>query len=285
MGIASVLDLLACPHCRGPLEPVSEGRTVRCPRGHAFDLARQGYLNLQPGPAPRNADTAAMVAARDRFLAAGHYRPLAEQLLALVADALPEPVRTPARLLEVGAGTGYYLSTLLDGLPASRGVALDVSVAAARRAARGADRLGSVVADVWRALPLADAAVDVVLDVFAPRHPAEFRRVLRPDGILVTATPAPDHLVELREPLGLLDLQPDKHEQLRATLTAPFADGLSRTVRYPVTLDETALHDLVAMGPNAFHRTAAEIAALARSVPQPATVTVAVDLGVWTPRR
>ena len=51
---------------------------LRCNAGHAFDVARQGYVNLLGAAAPGSADTAGMVQARAEFLAAGHYRPFAE---------------------------------------------------------------------------------------------------------------------------------------------------------------------------------------------------------------
>ena len=70
----AALSLLRCPQCRQDL--ARTGRTLRCPSGHSFDIARQGYVNLAGHAPPRNADTPAMVAARERFLATGHYRPV-----------------------------------------------------------------------------------------------------------------------------------------------------------------------------------------------------------------
>ncbi|HLI35952.1 MAG TPA: methyltransferase type 11, partial [Streptosporangiaceae bacterium] len=67
---------------------VSPG-ALRCGRGHSFDIARQGYVNLMPGGArPGTADTAGMVAAREAFLAAGHYAPLARIVAGLAAHAV-----------------------------------------------------------------------------------------------------------------------------------------------------------------------------------------------------
>jgi 23S rRNA (guanine745-N1)-methyltransferase len=285
MAVVDVLDLLACPLCRQPLAPALGGRAVCCPDGHSFDLARQGYLNLLGAKAPRNADTAAMVAARDRFLSAGHYAPIADRLLGLASEALGgRAARGEPRALEVGAGTGYYLARVLSGLPSSRGVALDVSVPAARRAAAAAPRLGSVVADLWRQLPLRDGCVDVLLDVFAPRNAAEFARVLAPAGVLVTVTPAPEHLQEIRESLGLLDIQPDKDQRLDAALGTAFREIDRASVRFGRPLDRPAVRDLVAMGPNAFHRSEDELDAVVLQVAAPVDLSVAVDLRVWRPR-
>jgi 23S rRNA (guanine745-N1)-methyltransferase len=280
MAVAEVVDLLVCPHCGQGLVVAEHGRVVRCPNGHAFDVARQGYLNLAGRTGPSNADTAAMVAARDRFLSAGHFAPIAETLSELADSTNPG-----ARLLEVGAGTGYYLTRLLDGLVTSRGVALDVSVAAARRAARAHPRLGSVVADAWQPLPMASGTVDVLLNVFAPRNATEFARVLSGSGRLLTVTPTADHLVEVRRSLGLLGIQPEKQHQLTATLGGAFDQGATETLRFTMELDDSGLYDLVAMGPNAFHTSDDELRSRVAAVSTPVSVSAAVALGVWTPHR
>ena len=157
--LSDVLPLLRCPHCTGPL--ADAGPAVRCPRGHGFDVARQGYLSLLAGGGGTStADTAAMVQARAAFLGAGHYDALSEAVAAAVG-------RGP--VVDVGAGTGHHLARVLDRVEGP-GLALDLSKHAARRAARAHPRAGAVVADAWRALPVADAVAGTVLSVFAPRH-------------------------------------------------------------------------------------------------------------------
>jgi len=278
MAIADVVALLACPHCGKRFALTEDQRSVRCEEHHAFDVARQGYLNLQ-GREPKNADTAAMVAARDRFLGRGHYGPIAEQVSSTVSRLRPDATG----LLEVGAGTGYYLAEVLAQLPEARGVALDVSVAAARRAARAHPRIGSVVADAWQRIPLLDGQLDVVLDVFAPRNGAEFRRLLRSSGVLLTVTPQQEHLAEIRGPMGLLDIQADKQEQLANSLAKHFVRTEHDSVQYEVSLEPDALHDLIAMGPNAFHLDDDGIRARVAELSTPLDVRVAVDVNVWSP--
>jgi len=169
-------------------------------------------------------------------------------------------------------------------MTAPRGVALDVSVAAARRAARAHPRVASVVADVWQPLPLGDGSVDLLLDVFAPRHADEFRRVLAASGLLLVVTPQAEHLGELRRALGLLDIQPAKHEELRSTLAGALSEQTSESLQFAVTLEDDSVRDLVAMGPNAFHLSEAQIEDRVASVPTPVRVTAAVTLSVWSPR-
>lgn len=235
--------MLACPVCQQGLEP--EGRSLRCRRGHSFDVARQGHVNLAGRAAPANADTVDMLQARDRFLEAGHYAPIEKVVDLRMGRA--------GRLVEVGAGTGHYLAGLLDRRPGAVGVATDVSPVAARRAARAHDRLGAVVADTWVGLPLRSGSVDALLCAFAPRNPAEFARVVRPGGVLVVVTPNEGHLAQARDDLGLLGVQEDKLARLNRSLLGLFDAVASTRVNWTMELDADAVRDLVQMGPNAFH--------------------------------
>jgi 23S rRNA (guanine745-N1)-methyltransferase len=236
--------LLACPHCRGVLElgPFS----ARCPEGHSFDIARQGYLNLLGGPQPKNADTAAMVEARSRVLSG-----LYGDVVALVAHAVSA---VGARVIvDAGAGTGQYVAAALDALPEAVGIASDVSIAAARRAAGAHPRLAAIAADTWKGQPIVDGAADVVLCVFAPRNPADFSRLLAPGGHLVVVTPEPGHLRSLRASYGLLDLDPDKDERLEQALGGRFELVTSKRLTQPVDASADEVANVISMGPNAFH--------------------------------
>lgn len=275
--IADVVHLLACPVCRAGLSP--RQATLRCPNGHSFDVARQGYVNLLTATAPGTGDTAAMVAARERFLGDGHYAPIRQ----LVGDhALAFSPRAPEAFVDVGSGPGWYLAGLLQRAPAGPagggpvGLALDLSVYAARRAARAHPRMGAVVSDTWRSLPLRDGGSDVVLDVFAPRNPPELRRVLRPGGVLVVVTPAPEHLEELRRELGLLGVEEGKEERLAQSLSASFDLVAEDRLTFAVCLSRADAAALVAMGPSAWHgEPSSDVERLAEPVEVTASVRVA----------
>ncbi len=280
--LAAALDLLSCPHCGGPLDPIGADQvpqpigTVGCWAGHRFDVARHGQLSLLSGRARTDtADTAEMVAARVAFLATGHYDP--------IRDAVVSAVTSEGPVLDVGAGPGWYLAGAVDPVEERIGVALDSSRFAARRAARAHPRVAAVVADAWSALPVRAASIGTVLSVFAPRDPAEFARVLEPGGRVVAVTPEPDHLAELRETFGLLAVAEGKSDTLAddavaAGLVAVTDHG--QVVRYGVALTAVQAADLVRMGPTARHRSADEIAQGASTLRDPVHVTVAVTVTV-----
>ena len=277
----SVIGQLRCPVCDGSL--ALAGRALRCPRGHNFDLARQGYVDLSGGRITHPGDHPEMVAARESLLAAGHLDKISSAVTDAVGGVLG-PYRSKGLILEVGAGTGHYLARVLEARPGFDGLAVDVSKPALRRAARAHPRLVAIRADIWHGVPVASGAVDVVLDIFAPRSGAEFARMLRPGGALVVVTAEPDHLGELVDALGLLGVDPAKHERLTAALTPWFAAESARLVRERLRLPVRDAVALVAMGPSAWHTNPTRIAAALSALPEPVTATLSVRLSVWRPR-
>jgi 23S rRNA (guanine745-N1)-methyltransferase len=309
--IDAALPYLRCPVCEQPL--ARAGRALRCPAGHSFDLAKQGYANLTAGRVPYPGDTAEMIADRDSFLTAGHYDFIADALAgqgangpagdegdALAghgADALAGGDKRPGHgdapaahegdelaghgddglVLDAGTGTGYYLARVLAG-GERIGLGIDVSKAALRRAARAHPRAAAVLADLWGPLPVRDGMAAVILDVFAPRNGPEFHRVLRPDGVLLVVTPAPDHLAELIEAYGLIRVDPDKAARVAESLDAHFTAVRSQQLRRELTLTAAEVRTLVGMTPSAHHVPAAGLPA------GPCTVTAAVTLTAYRKR-
>jgi 23S rRNA (guanine745-N1)-methyltransferase len=295
------LDLLACPHCAGPL--TRSGASVTCPNGHAFDVARSGYLNLLPGDARTgSADTPEMVAAREAFLGAGHFEPLAEALAeeaeralgppgqqALggraerpVADPAERAAPPPGSILDLGAGTGWYLARVLDRLPGRTGLALDLSKHALRRAARAHERIAAVACDAWRPLPVRDNVAALVISVFAPRNGPEIARVVRPGGALLVVTPTGRHLAELVERLGLLTVDERKDERLAAALDAHLELERRREHERSLELTPGDIANAVAMGPSARHATRTAEAGTASTTGTATTpVTASVTISTY----
>ncbi|MDQ4501048.1 methyltransferase domain-containing protein [Sinomonas sp. ASV322] len=285
-------ELLRCPVCSGPWAASPDGaggRSLVCASGHRFDAARQGYVNFLTGRGTRFVpDTAEMVAARERFLGAGYYAPIAQAVADAAAPALSGPggptddgagarrALSPA-VLDAGAGTGYYLGAVLARSPGASAVALDLSRHALARAAK-LPRTAAVVWDLWRDLPLPDRSVDVVLDVFAPRNLREYARVLRPRGVLCIVTPRPEHLAGLRDLLPMLDVPAGKAEGVARAAEQDFEAGYRRAIEFPLVLDRDAAADLALMGPAGHHTERAVL--LAKLPAGPLETEGAVELSV-----
>ena len=192
----------ACPLCGGPLLAI--GSALRCPAGHSFDLAKEGYAHLLPVQKKRTkdpGDSREMVAARARFLQAGHYELFGRQLAQLCLEAA-RGQSGPLHIVDMGCGEGYYsreAAALLEqeGVPFEL-IGLDISKAAVRRAAKLAPAGCSYAVASSFSSPVQTGWADVVLNVFAPFAREEFLRVLRPGGQLFYAVPGPRHLFGLK---------------------------------------------------------------------------------------
>jgi 23S rRNA (guanine745-N1)-methyltransferase len=176
------------------LRLVRQERRMLCPRGHSFDIARSGYINLlqpQERRAKRPGDTPEAVAARRRL----HDLGVTEGLRLAIAEAVA--VTPNDVVLDAGSGDGFYLGTLHceTGFDAH---GIDISIPAVDAAARRYPGCEWVVANADRVVPYADESFSVVLSITARMNPGEFRRVLRPAGRLLVAVSAPDDLIELR---------------------------------------------------------------------------------------
>lgn len=272
--LADAVPFLACPLCGGAL--AIESATLRCERSHSFDIARQGYVSLLRGASTFTGDTPEMVDARAAFLGAGHYTP--------IVDAIADAARPgPGCVADVGAGTGYYLAAVLDRLPDRVGIALDASKPALRRAARAHPLMGAVGCDAWQRLPVRSASAGLVLNVFAPRNPAELRRILHPAGTLVVVAPTSRHLAELVSTLDLLAVEEDKQSRIDERL-APHFELVGQTDReFAMTLSHADVTTLVGMGPNAFHTVADEFRDRITTLADPLTVTGSVTVSTYRP--
>ena len=269
---------LICPVCGGELR--SADRSLRCERRHTFDRARQGYVNLLPGDAAwGTADTADMVAARADFLRAGHYAPLA----ALVAARAARLCRG-GLVVDAGAGTGYYLAAVLDRLPDAVGLAVDVSKFALRRAAGAHDRARAIAWDVRRPLPIRPHTAALVLNVFAPRNGAQFRRVLRRDGALLVVTATSRHLDTLIPALGLLSVDAQKDARLARSLSPHLR--LSRREEHTFTFQVSGAQAemLARMGPSGHHLRPDEVRRRVAALGEPIQVTGSFALLTYRPR-
>jgi 23S rRNA (guanine745-N1)-methyltransferase len=172
--------------CRAPL--VREAARVICERGHSFDVARSGYINLlqpQDRRAKSPGDSAEVVAARRRFL----------ERFAIPLDL--SALRSPNSALDAGCGEGHYLAAVQAQFDCeAHGV--DISVPAIDAAARAHCDCTFVVANADRFLPYVDASFDLVMSINARLNPPEFRRVLRDGGTLLVSILGADDLRELR---------------------------------------------------------------------------------------
>jgi 23S rRNA (guanine745-N1)-methyltransferase len=243
MNLTSSTSPLRCPVCGELLDPA--GRTFHCVNNHTFDSAKEGYINLLLSHQRRSntpGDDKAMVQARRRFFDSGVYTPLINRV-ANLAGGLP-----CSSVLDCGCGEGHLSGGLCREGTTVFGV--DISKEAVRLAATRYKQAHWIVANAMRSLPFADRSMNIILSILAPRNPAEFARMLNPDGVLILGVPGPNHLIELRSQLQADAGGFDEKADAAAAQCAPhFMEVQRELLNYRCTLNPAQIADLIQMTP------------------------------------
>lgn len=237
--------MLICPICHTDLN--LQGKTYTCQNRHSYDIAKDGYVNLhvvQHKNSHSAGDTPISVQARRRFLAGGFYEPLRTKISRVIAELSPKAI------LDIGCGEGYYTSELAKTAPT---IGLDIAKPAIITASKTYKNQAVGENITWvvgtgSVLPVADNGVDVCTSFFSPLPKPEMVRVLKSDGYLLIATPAPHHLYAMREQL-FETVNLHNPAKFIAELSPEFTLIDEWQIDAPMVLDSQNLSDLIDMTP------------------------------------
>lgn len=234
-----------CPLCQLPLH--QKDQSLLCENRHQFDRAKEGYINLLPVQHKRSknpGDSKEMMQARRTFLNAGHYAPMRDKVTELLTRNLPTE---SLNILDVGCGEGYYTHQFSDAVESWFVYGLDISKTAIRYAAKRYANCEFSVASSQR-LPFSDSSVQAIVRIYAPCDGNELNRVLADNGIVVTVTPGPRHLYQLKagiyDEVRLHDIPPED--------LPGFELESEHSLHYPMTLSSQDASTLLQMTPFAW---------------------------------
>ena len=244
---------ITCPLCQQALSKTD--KVWRCELNHCFDIAKQGYTNLLPVQNKKSlspGDDNDMVVARNRFLNAGYYQILSDQINQQIIEFLQQQQQTSCNIIDAGCGEGYYTTRLAETLNVqgieNHTIGTDISKHAVLAAAKRTKTVDWFVANSNH-IPVADHGADILLSLFAPLISAEFHRCLKHSGLLVIATTGQQHLIELREII---------YDEVRDTIFDPapslgehFSHLNTHTIEHRIALpDNNTIKDLLSMTPH-----------------------------------
>ena len=183
----------ACPICQEDLTLVET--SLKCSNRHSFDLAKFGYVNLAPQIKQSTNYDKENFQNRRQILEAGFYQAILETISNLLTNS-----KTSQTILDIGCGEGFYSRKLQESHSDKTFYAFDISKDSVQIAAKSEPNwaVNWFVGDLAR-LPIKDASMDILLDIFSPANYGEFRRVLSQNGILIKVVPTENHLKEIRQ--------------------------------------------------------------------------------------
>ncbi|MDH5612788.1 MAG: methyltransferase domain-containing protein [Gammaproteobacteria bacterium] len=248
---------LACPIDK--LELVKKENYYQCTNGHCFDIAKQGYVNLLPVQHKKSknpGDSKAMVQARTRFLNAGFYLPIAEQLSKIVLHQLGNTATESRCVFDAGCGEGYYLQQIInaaqyiDNNTQFSFVAMDISKPAIINASKRSKQVSWIVGTNSQP-PFMPETVDLIFCVFGFPSYNGFKKILKAGGELILVEPGAKHLQELREIIYTEAAQEKSENKSDANTEYLLID--TQTLTYEINLNNNSqIQDLLTMTPHLF---------------------------------
>ena len=238
----------ACPICQEKLA-LAEG-SLKCSNRHSFDLAKFGYVNLAPQIKQSANYDKENFQNRQQILEAGFYQAILDTISDLLASS--ESAKT---ILDIGCGEGFYSRKLQESHSGKTFYAFDISKDSVQIAAKSEPNwaVNWFVGDLAR-LPIKDASMDILLDIFSPANYGEFHRVLSKDGILIKVIPTENHLKEIRQKVqDQLTNKEYSNQDIKNHFQEHFTILSSHTSSLTKTITAEQLQALLSMTPLLFH--------------------------------
>ncbi|KAA04013.1 putative RNA methyltransferase [Streptococcus pneumoniae] len=238
----------ACPICQENLTLLETN--FKCCNRHSFDLAKFGYVNLAPQIKQSANYNKENFQNRQQILEAGFYQAILDAVSDLLASS-----KTTTTILDIGCGEGFYSRKLQESHSEKTFYAFDISKDSVQIAAKSEPNwaVNWFVGDLAR-LPIKDANMDILLDIFSPANYGEFRRVLSKDGILIKVIPTENHLKEIRQRVqDQLTNKEYSNQDIKEHFQEHFTILSSQTASLTKTITTEQLQALLSMTPLLFH--------------------------------
>ena len=241
-------SVFACPICRENLTLVES--SLKCENRHSFDLAKFGYVNLAPQIKQSANYDKENFQNRQQILEAGFYQAILEAVSDLLSNS-----KNAKTILDIGCGEGFYSRKLQESHSDKTFYAFDISKDSVQIAAKSEPNwaVNWFVGDLAR-LPIKDASMDILLDIFSPANYGEFKRVLKENGLLIKVIPTENHLKEIRQKVqDQLTNKDYSNQDIKDHFQNNFTILSSKTASLTKPITAEQLQALLSMTPLLFH--------------------------------
>lgn len=270
--IERATSAFCCPICEQDCD-FEPPLTLKCRNGHAFDMAKPGYLFLLTHGAKAKYDKA-LFEARKRLIETGFF----DQMTARIISFIQEIDREKLQIVDAGSGEGSHLAHIVQMIPKDvLAFGFDIAKEGVKQAARDYADIIFAVADLAN-MPLKKSETDVIINILSPASYEEFARILKDDGRVIKVIPETNYLKELRT-----FFYDDENTYSSTRVQERFKESFSvvheERVTYKRKLDRSELADLMAMTPLGWHITEEKKALLLSFGTQTITVDYKIIVG------
>lgn len=177
---------IVCPICKKVLTKYE--KSYKCLNNHNFDIAKQGYLNLNMHNSQTSGDNTLMINARNAFLNNKHYD--------FLLNEINKHINENDNLIDLACGEGYYTSRFNS----KHKIGIDLSKQGLKIASKNDHNTLYLLNSIFKN-PLEDKCADKIITIFAPIAKEEINRILKDNGEFILVKPDVYHLYELKEVL------------------------------------------------------------------------------------
>lgn len=236
-------EIFQCPICKSAMR-LSELGQLQCDNRHAFDIAKQGYLNLLQRPI-ESMYSKELFEARFEVISSGLY----DEVQQAIAEKLGAGL-----ILDTGCGEGSHLTRILAAADEDVfGVGIDIAKEGILAAAKFNSGSIWTVGDLANS-PFQESSFETILNFLSPANYDEFKRLLVPRGQLIKVIPGEQYLMELRaQAFAGSDKESYNNEQTIARFREQLSNMQVEHIKYTKELSPALAQKLILMTPMGWH--------------------------------
>lgn len=235
-------EIFQCPICREAMQLSSLGQ-LQCEKRHAFDIAKQGYLNFLQKPI-QSMYSKELFEARYKVISSGLYDEVQQEIASIMDEGT---------VLDTGCGEGSHLARILTYKQSSIGVGIDIAKEGIISAAKFNNGQIWAVADLAKS-PFQQESFQSVLNFLSPANYSEFKRLLKPSGKLIKVIPGENYLHQLRtQAFAGSEKETYSNEQTIERFKEQFEKVSVKQLTYTKSLSSELAKNLIQMTPMGWH--------------------------------
>lgn len=270
-------DIFSCPICQQDMHVDNLSQLV-CESHHAFDIAKQGYINFLNKAVKTQYDKS-LFDARQAILAnTSLYQSVTNSIVQVIEQNVKQQKRV---IIDMGSGEGSHLANITEKLNSDNvSVGFDIAKEAIIAATMYNDSIMSAVADISN-VPIKPKQADVLLNILSPSNYNEFNRIIKDDGIIVKVVPNASYLQEIRTALFESDEGDEAYsnEAVVDLFHKTYDVIAEETIHEVHNIDQATLRHLVKMTPLTWSASKAQLKQLEKKPIAEITIDLHILVG------